>query len=147
MATLLKKINSGQVREVMIEDKQIYFTADNEKGQQTTYQTGAINDPQLVDRLLQAKSPNQSGKIAFNQIVPRENSPILNFILMWILPGLLFYIIWKQTSKSLQARLGAGGNFMSFGNSGANPPSNSVNTFPTSGSVKPCIWDISSIIP
>ena len=103
----------------MIEDKQIYFTADNEKGQQTTYQTGAINDPQLVDRLLQAKSPNQSGKIAFNQIVPRENSPILNFILMWILPGLLFYIIWKQTSKSLQARLGAGGNFMSFGNSGA----------------------------
>lgn len=115
----IEKINSGQVREVMIEDKQIYFTADNEKGQQTTYQTGAINDPQLVDRLLQAKSPNQSGKIAFNQIVPRENSPILNFILMWILPGLLFYIIWKQTSKSLQARLGAGGNFMSFGNSGA----------------------------
>lgn len=115
----IEKVNSGQVREVMIEDKQIYFTADNEKGQQTTYQTGAINDPQLVDRLLQAKSPNQSGKIAFNQIVPRENSPILNFILMWILPGLLFYIIWKQTSKSLQARLGAGGNFMSFGNSGA----------------------------
>ncbi len=115
----IEKINSGQVREVMIEDKQIYFTADNEKGQQTTYQTGAINDPQLVDRLLQAKSPNQSGKIAFNQIVPRGNSPILNFILMWILPGLLFYIIWKQTSKSLQARLGAGGNFMSFGNSGA----------------------------
>lgn len=115
----IEKINSGQVREVMIEDKQIYFTADNEKGQQTTYQTGAINDPQLVDRLLQAKSPNQSGKIAFNQIVPRENSPILNFILMWILPGLLFYIIWRQTSKSLQARLGAGGNFMSFGNSGA----------------------------
>lgn len=115
----IEKVNSGQVREVMIEDKQIYFTADNEKGQQTTYQTGAINDPQLVDRLLQAKSPNQSGKIAFNQIVPRENSPILNFILMWILPGLLFYIIWKQTSKSLQARLVAGGNFMSFGNSGA----------------------------
>ena len=103
----------------MIEGKQIYFIADNEKGQQTTYQTGEINDPQLVDRLLQAKSPNQSGKIAFNQIVPRENSPILNFLLMWILPGLLFYIIWKQTSKSLQARLGAGGNFMSFGNSGA----------------------------
>lgn len=115
----IEKVNSGQVREVMIEDKQIYFTADNEKGQQTTYQTGEINDPQLVDRLLQAKSPNQSGKIAFNQIVPQENSPILNFILMWILPGLLFYIIWKQTSKSLQARLGAGGNFMSFGNSGA----------------------------
>lgn len=115
----IEKVNSGQVREVMIENKQIYFTADNDKGEQTTYQTGEINDPQLVDRLLQAKSPNQTGKIAFNQIVPRENSPILNFLLMWILPGLLFYIIWRQTSKNIQSRLGAGGNFMSFGNSGA----------------------------
>ena len=115
----IEKVNSGQVREVMIENKQIYFTADNDKGEQTTYQTGEINDPQLVDRLLQAKSPNQTGKIAFNQNVPRENSPILNFLLMWILPGLLFYIIWRQTSKNIQSRLGAGGNFMSFGNSGA----------------------------
>ncbi len=115
----IEKVNSGQVREVMIENKQIYFTADNDKGEQTTYQTGEINDPQLVDRLLQAKSPNQTGKIAFNQIVPRENSPILNFLLMWILPGLLFYIIWRQISKNIQSRLGAGGNFMSFGNSGA----------------------------
>ena len=115
----IEKVNSGQVREVMIENKQIYFIADNDKGEQTTYQTGEINDPQLVDRLLQAKSPNQTGKIAFNQIVPRENSPILNFLLMWILPGLLFYIIWRQTSKNIQSRLGAGGNFMSFGNSGA----------------------------
>lgn len=115
----IEKVNSGQVREVMIENKQIYFTADNDKGEQTTYQTGEINDPQLVDRLLQAKSPNQTGKIAFNQIVPRENSPILNFLLMWILPGLLFYIIWRHTSKNIQSRLGAGGNFMSFGNSGA----------------------------
>lgn len=115
----IEKVNSGQVREVMIENKQIYFTTDNDKGEQTTYQTGEINDPQLVDRLLQAKSPNQTGKIAFNQIVPRENSPILNFLLMWILPGLLFYIIWRQTSKNIQSRLGAGGNFMSFGNSGA----------------------------
>ena len=115
----IEKVNSGQVREVMIENKQIYFTTYNDKGEQTTYQTGEINDPQLVDRLLQAKSPNQTGKIAFNQIVPRENSPILNFLLMWILPGLLFYIIWRQTSKNIQSRLGAGGNFMSFGNSGA----------------------------
>lgn len=115
----IEKVNSGQVREVMIENKQIYFTADNDKGEQTTYQTGEINDPQLVDRLLQARSPNQTGKIAFNQIVPRENSPILNFLLMWILPGFLFYIIWRQTSKNIQSRLGAGRNFMSFGNSGA----------------------------
>ena len=38
---------------------------------------------------------------------------------MWVLPGLIFYLIWRQASKSIQARMGSGGNFMSFGNSGA----------------------------
>lgn len=117
--TFIEKMEQGQIKEVMIKNNQIYFTA-NEQGNQTkTYQTGEINDPQLVDRLLKAKSPNESGKISFNQIVPQENSPILNFILMWILPGLIFYIIWKQASNSIRARMGSSGNFMSFGNSGA----------------------------
>ena len=44
---------------------------------------------ELVDRLLKAESPNKNHKITFTQIVPRENSPLLNFILMWVLPGLI----------------------------------------------------------
>ena len=103
----------------MIKSSQIFFTAVDKNGETNTFQTGETNDPQLVERLLDADSPNENGKIAFNQIVPEENSPILNFLLMWILPGLIFYIIWRQTSKTIQSRMGAGGNFMSFGNSGA----------------------------
>lgn len=38
---------------------------------------------------------------------------------MWVLPGLLFYVIGKRASRSIQARMGTGGNFMSFGNGGA----------------------------
>lgn len=117
--TFIEKMDQGLIKEVMIKNNQIYFTVNDNKNQTKTYQTGEINDPQLVDRLLKAKSPNESGKISFNQIVPQENSPILNFILMWILPGLIFYIIWKQASNSIRARMGASGNFMSFGNSGA----------------------------
>ena len=112
-------VDSGRVKEVMIKSNQIFFTAQDGNGEIRTYQTGEINDPKLVDRLLEAKSPNVDGKIAFNEIVPQENSPILNFLLMWVLPGLIFYLIWKQASKSIQNRLGSGGNFMSFGNSGA----------------------------
>lgn len=112
-------VDSGRVKEVMIKSNQIFFTAQDGNGEIRTYQTGEINDPKLVDRLLEAKSPNADGKIAFNEIVPQENSPILNFLLMWVLPGLIFYLIWKQASKSIQNRLGSGGNFMSFGNSGA----------------------------
>lgn len=116
--SFIDKVDSGKVKEVAIEKGKIYFTVG--EGKRTrAYQTGETNDPQLVDRLLNASSPNANHKIAFNQVVPQENSPILNFILMWILPGLIFYVIWRQASKSLRARMGAGGNFLSFGDSGA----------------------------
>lgn len=117
--SFIEKVDSGRVKDVMIKSSQIFFTAVDKNGKTNTFQTGETNDPQLVERLLDADSPNENGKIAFNQIVPEENSPILNFLLMWILPGLIFYIIWRQTSKTIQSRMGAGGNFMSFGNSGA----------------------------
>lgn len=107
------------ITDVVIKDGKIYFTTQ-EDGQTFVYQTGAINDPQLVDRLLKAKSSNPGGKIAFNQEMPQKNSPLLDFILMWVLPGLIFYLIWRQTSKAIQSRMGSGGgNFMSFGKSGA----------------------------
>lgn len=117
--SFINKVDSGIVKEVAIKSNLIYFTTEENK-KTHAYQTGETNDPQLVDRLLKAKSPNPDKRISFNQIVPRENSPILDFILMWILPGLIFYLLWRQASKSIQARIGSGnGNFMSFGNSGA----------------------------
>lgn len=117
--TFIAKVDSGRVSNVVIKDGKIYFTTQ-EDGQTFAYQTGAINDPQLVDRLLKAKSPNPGGKIAFNQEMPQKNSPLLDFFLMWVLPGLIFYLIWRQAGKAIQSRMGGGGgNFMSFGKSGA----------------------------
>ena len=115
--TFIAKVDSGLVEDVMLKSGQIYFTTAGDSKQKIVFLTGEVNDPELVDRLLNAPSPNPGGKIAFNQIVPHENSPLLNFVLYWILPGLLFYLIWRQAGKGL-AKMG-GGNFMSFGNSGA----------------------------
>lgn len=112
-------MDSGKVKDVMIKSSHIYFTAKETDGKTITYQTGEINDPKLVDRLLSAKSPNKSGKISFNEIIPQENSPLLNFLLMWVLPGIIFYLIWRQAARSIRSRMGDGGNFMSFGNGGA----------------------------
>lgn len=117
--SFIAKVDSGTVEKVMIKNNQIYFTAIDGNKEIQTYQTGETNDPQLVNRLLNAKSPNEGGKILFTQVVPEENSPILNFLLMWILPGLLFYMFWRFASKNIQSKLGAGGNFMSFGTKGA----------------------------
>lgn len=86
--TFINKLDSGKVKDVAIKSGQIYFTTE-EGGKTYAYETGATNDPQLVDRLLKAKSPNKNRKVTFTQIVPRENSPLLNFILMWVLPGLI----------------------------------------------------------
>ena len=117
--SFIAKVDSGTVEKVMIKNNQIYFTAVDGNKDIQTYQTGETNDPQLVNRLLNAKSPNEGGKILFTQVVPEENSPILNFLLMWILPGLLIYMFWRFASKNIQSKLGAGGNFMSFGTKGA----------------------------
>lgn len=117
--TFVEKVDSGKVKDVMIKSSHIYFTAKETDGKTITYQTGEINDPKLVDRLLSAKSPNKSGKISFNEIIPQENSPLLNFLLMWVLPGIIFYLIWRQAARSIRSRMGDGGNFMSFGNGGA----------------------------
>ena len=116
--TFLGKVDSGLVKEVVIKSNQVYFTTE-EKGKPMAYQVGEMDDPELVDRLLKAPSPNNDHRISFSQIPPEQNSPILNFMLMWVLPGVIFYLIWHKAGKTLQGRLGSGGNFMSFGSSGA----------------------------
>lgn len=116
--TFVEKVESGKVKDVVIESNQIYFTVD-EAGKTVAYKTGETNDPELVDRLLGAQSPNENNKINFNQVVPQENSPIMNFFLLWVLPGLVFYIIWRQAGKSIMSRMKPGDNFMSIGSSGA----------------------------
>jgi len=117
--TFISMLDEGKVKQVQVEENRIYFSALNKDSAEATYQTGSINDPELVDRLLNAESPNETGKIIFTKVIPRENSPLLNFLLLWVLPGVFFYFIWRQMSKGIQNRMGGGDNVMSFGKSGA----------------------------
>lgn len=105
--TFLKQVEQGIVTEVQIEQHQLeYKTKDDDK---MTYKTGLINDPELVDRLHDAD-------VSFNQTIQRENSPILGFVLMWILPIIIFLII----GRFLMRRAGGGtGNALTFGKSNA----------------------------
>mgnify|MGYP000867546174 FL=1 len=118
-STFINKVDSGLIKLVNIEGDKIYFTASGDttdrKGNPVDYifQTGKMDDANLVDRLLMADSPNENGKIEFSETIPRENSPILNFLLYWVLPGAIFYFIWRNAMKSMGGRLG--GNYMSFG--------------------------------
>ena len=120
--TFISKVDSGMVKAVVIEDQEILFQVQEQKTdtvRDVTYRTGAVGDPELVDRLVNAASPNEDGKIVFTKKIRQQNSALLNFLLWWVLPFLLMVIIWKYTSKSIQSRMGGAGNFMSFGSSGA----------------------------
>lgn len=117
--TFIDMVEEGKVKQVRMDENRVFFSALNEEGDDSVYQTGIVNDPELVERLLNAESPNESGNIEFTKTIPRESSPIINFLLLWVLPGVIFYLIWRQMSKSIKGRLSGGDNVMSFGKSGA----------------------------
>lgn len=137
--TFLQDVEKGKVKKVLIKDDIVYFTMDEEvpveqpainipgqkqskaktKVEEVTYKTTEVNDPQLVDRLVKAKSPNKSGKIEFTKELPQKNSPLMDFFLWWVLPALIFYAIWQFGARRMMKGGSGGGGFLSLGNSGA----------------------------
>ncbi|HQA93415.1 MAG TPA: ATP-dependent zinc metalloprotease FtsH, partial [Bacteroidales bacterium] len=118
-SNFINKVDSALVKKVNIDGNKIFFTTPNgtvdRKGNQqdAIYQVGKMDDANLVDRLLAADSPNENGKIEFSETIPRENSPVLNFLLYWVLPGAIFFFLWRSAMKSMRGRMQ--GNYMSFG--------------------------------
>ena len=118
-STFINKVDSGLVRQIKIDGNKILFTTPKDtlhlkdESKDLVFQTGKMDDANLVDRLLMAESPNKNGKIEFSETIPRENSPVLNFLLFWVLPGVIFFFLWKNVMKSMRGRMG--GNYMSFG--------------------------------
>ncbi len=110
--TFLRMVDSGAVRKVEIQDLQIGFVAADGAGKETTYVTGKIEDPGLVGRLYDAE-------VEFSKTIPRENSPLLNSLLNWILPMLLFIGLGQLLMGRLAGKMGGMGNAMAFGNSKA----------------------------
>lgn len=126
-------VDEGRVTEVNIKGENIYFRVQEEDGTTQTYYTGTIDDPGLVDRLSAATSPSESGKIEFSRIPQKQNSPLMSFFILWVLPGMIFYFIFRHVSLKLASKSkgasGGMGPFMSLGTSGAKIyGENDVNT-------------------
>lgn len=110
--TFLKQVDSGKVKSVEIQDDQIGFTTVDKKGNEKLYETGRMDDPDLVNRLYNAK-------IQFSKVIPKENSPLIDFLLYWIIPLMLFIGLGRLLAGKLQGKIGGMGNAMSFGKSNA----------------------------
>ena len=125
--TFIQRVDSGLVSKVQIKDNDIFYTILRQ-GKEQQCETPEVNDPQLTERLLNSPGKNAAGKISFTQVPQQRNSPLMDFFLWWILPGILFYWLWSYASKRIVSGSG-GGNFLQFGKSGAKVyAENSVKT-------------------
>ena len=115
----LQMVDGGKVTQVAYEDgnEQIVFIATDDKGEEEIYKTGIFPDYKLVDRLNNA--PND---IEFVREIPTQNSPLLSFLLTWILPIVIIYggsvLLYRWMMKKMGGGMGAMPS-MSFGKSGA----------------------------
>lgn len=107
--TFLTMVEQGKVKDVQIGDSDITFSSAD-KNNNIKYDTTAVNDPGLVDRLHKAN-------VKFSKVTTSEGSGFLNFILTWILPVVIFIGIAQWFLKR-QAKGGIGGS-LSLGKSNA----------------------------
>lgn len=111
-STFLTMMNEGHIKEAALDDKQIGFVSRDETDK-TLYVTGRIQeDTGLVDRMLAAG-------VTFTKEIPQESSPILDFLLSWIVPVILFLALGQWLMRQMGKRVGGGGGVMSFGKSNA----------------------------
>ena len=111
----LKMVDAGQVTEVALEQdsEQIVFIAKDDQGEEGIYKTGVFPDDGLRERL-------EKADVKFASTIPTQNSPLLNFIISWILPIAIFSAIGQMILRRIQKAGGLpGANAMSFGKSGA----------------------------
>lgn len=104
--TFMSMTENGEIGQVEIqaEDNQILFT---DKDNTTIYKTGMLDDPDLTQRLY------DSGAKFSGEII-EQMSPLLSFLLTWVLPIAIFIGIGQYMSKKLMERAG-GPNSMAFG--------------------------------
>ena len=100
--TFIRMTENKEIAEVQVESNRILFTDQNKN----IYKTGIMDDPELTERLY-----NSGAK--FSGEIIEQMSPILSFLLSWVFPILIFFLLGQFLSKKLMDRAG-GGNSMMF---------------------------------
>lgn len=103
--TFMTMIDNGNIGKVEIETNQIVFT---DKGDTAVYKTGKMDDPTLMERLHKVDGAEFSSEII------EETSPIVAFIVSWVLPILIFVGLGQILSRSMMKKMGGGDGSMIF---------------------------------
>ncbi len=104
--TFMNMTNDKEISQVEIQDNQIVFTDKNGN----IYRTGIMEeDSGLVERLY-----NSGAK--FSTEIVEQASPLLEFLLYWLLPIIVFILLGRWISKKMMNAMN--GDSMSFGGGG-----------------------------
>lgn len=101
----MSMIDNKEIGTVTIDTDEIVFT---NKENTEVYKTGNLNDPQLVENLY------KSGAI-FSKEMVSEISPILYYLMSFIIPIFLMVLLSKWISKKLADKMGNNPTMMQFG--------------------------------
>ena len=104
--TFMTMTEKGEISKVDIQTNQIVFVGKNDN---ITYKTGLMNDAGLTDRL-------HNAGVEFSSDIVRKDSPLLDAVLSWVLPLVIFYFLWNGISKKMFNRDSA--NSLMFGGMG-----------------------------
>jgi len=106
--TFMSMTEQENIGKVDIQSNQIIFT---DKDNKQIYKTGLMTDPSLTERLYDAGAQ-------FSSEIVEQGSPVLSFLLWFVLPILLFSFIGNQMNKKLMEKAGGGPGSMMFGGAG-----------------------------
>ena len=106
--TFMTMTEEKSIGRVDIESNQIIFT---DKDETQVYKTGLMNDTGLTERLYDAGA-------TFSSEIVEQSSPVLNFLIWFVLPIILFSAIGNQMNKKLMEKAGGGPGSMMFGGMG-----------------------------
>ena len=111
----LKGIDSKQIQEVQfdVQDSIIYYTLKQD-GKTQVCKTGLINtDSELIDKIT-------SSGAALTSEIPTQQSPLMNMLIGFILPTIIFIFLGQLLFKKMtNSMTGGPGGAMSFGKSNA----------------------------
>ncbi len=102
-STFMQMIDDGDIGSVDIGDYQITFT---NKDETAIYKTGIVDDPTLTTRLYEAGAE-------FSSEIVEPTSPIVSFLISFVLPIIIFAMIGRYLSKKVTESMG-GKNSMQF---------------------------------
>lgn len=103
--TFMKMIEEKNIGEVEVGNSEIVFT---DKDNTAIYKTGAMDDPDLTERLYNAGA-------TFAKEIEKTTSPLVSFLVTGILPLVIFIVLGQYMSRKLMQQMGGGKNSMAFG--------------------------------